>query len=53
MMHPTAEDLGNMVDSLLFFFKYLQDSESRYKETTDEIIDFLTDKEAILSKLAT
>ena len=53
MMHPTAEDLGNMVDSLLFFFKYLQDNESRYKVTTDEIIDFLTDKEAILSKLAT
>jgi hypothetical protein len=51
MMHPTSEDLGNMVDSLLLFFNYLQEKESQYKETSDEVIAFLSDKDAILSKL--
>ena len=51
MMHPTPEDLGNMVDSLLLFFKYLQGSDDQYKETSEEIINFLNDKDAILLKL--
>lgn len=51
MMHPTSEDLGNMVDSLSTFFNYLQEKESQYKEASEEVVAFLSDKDAILSKL--
>lgn len=53
MMHPTPDDLGNMADSLLLFFKYLPVQNGQYKDVCDEINTFLLDKDAILSKLTT
>ena len=50
-MHPTKEDLGNMIESLEAFFKFAGETGKLSSEKSKEILDLLGDKEAFLKNL--
>ncbi|MBU2513105.1 hypothetical protein KJ966_17325 [bacterium] len=52
VMHPTKEDMKNMLQSLEIFFKFIGEKELLPQEKYDEIIEVLGNREEYLSNLS-
>ncbi len=52
VMHPTKEDMENMLQSLETFFKFVSKTEKLPLEKCEEIMEILSNKEVYLSNLS-